>query len=223
MIYVKSDFYSNFSNAVKANDDPTIKGMLVDEFSTLITSSRPELIDVFNKVNIKVSEKPTNEEIVSAIANNLRTNKKLQAGLAYLVAKDNDILASAEKTSRTEGEGDQKEEKTKQIDWNRSADTVTSIASTIGIFADTLSGERLTQFEKELKEKANTKSPNYSSQAYTKKTKSEPKKKNKRNLLIFIGLVVVGGSIYYAYKKGMFSKKGVIGDAKIGFKSPEIK
>lgn len=209
MIYVENDFYSNFNNAVKSNDDKTIQGMLIDELSTLIANRRGEVIQLFEKVGIPLSAQPSNEEIVKSIVKNLKGNKKLQAGLAYLIAKEHDILASSEKSSRADAENDQSEgdPSQKEIDWNKSADTVTQIAGTIGVLADSLSGERGDQFQEDLKNKTNTKAPNYSADAYTdKKEVTPPKKKSKKWLWILLGVAVVGG-VYYAYKKGKIGGK----------------
>ena len=89
MIYLENDFYSNFSSMVESNDDVSLNGMFVDQISNLIAFKKPDLISLFGKIGIKVSNNPTNKELSNTIAKNLKTNKKLQIGIAYLIAENN--------------------------------------------------------------------------------------------------------------------------------------
>lgn len=212
MIYVENDFYSNFNGAVKSNDEATIESMLIDQLSTIIAKRRGEVIELMQKVKIPLSANPTNEEIANAIVVNLKKNTKLRAGLAYLIAKQNNILSVSEKASRANGdekkEGEEKDSKeSKEIDWNKTADTVTSIATTISMLADSLTGDRGNNFQKELQNQSNVKAPNYSASAYGY-NKPQPKKKSKRWIWYVAGAVVLVGVGYYGYKKGWFSGKG---------------
>lgn len=219
MIYVENDFYSNFSSAVKADDDVAIQKMLVDQFSSLIARRRGEVIQMLQKVGISVTKNPTNEELSNLIVSNLKKSRKLQAGLAYLVAKQNGILDVSEKSKRKSGANGEKEKETqadeKKVDWNQTSSTVTSIANTIGVLADSLQGSRASGFKTELQNQANTKAPNYSGQAYVQQeAQAKKKKKSRKWLWITLGVVAVAGIGYYGYKKGWFGgdKKALGGD-----------
>lgn len=205
MIYVENDFYSNFQGAVKSSDDQALMVMVIDQLSTLIAKSRGDVLTLFQKAGVRTSVNPSNEEIVNLIIQNIKINVKLRAGLSYLIAKKNDLLATTDKKSRDKKEKESKEEK---IDYNKSADTVTYIANSISTLMNDLKGKSLNQFKAKLTNKTNIKAPNYSAQAYSNVEGDSNKKKPKsKKWLWIIGGVIVIGGIYYAYKKGMFNKK----------------
>jgi hypothetical protein len=108
MIYVENDFYSNFNGAVKADDDTVVQSMMVDQISNLIAKRRGEVIQLFQKIGIKLSQNPSNEEISDRLVRSLKSSKKLQVGLAYLIAKDNNILGGTERKSNVDGALEQK-------------------------------------------------------------------------------------------------------------------
>lgn len=200
MIYIEQDFYLNFINAIKSNDDIALKSMLSDEISRLI-SERSELIDLLKKINIKTSEKPTNEEFSDVITKNISTDHKLRVGLAYLIAKNNNIVLSKKEKREEEENINDKKEKT---------DTVTSISTGISTFIKS-NKNNLDSFKQEIIEKSNNKSPNFSDFSFKKRDEiikqESPKeqKKGKTWLWVLLGLAVVGGGIYLAHKKGWIS------------------
>lgn len=202
MIYIEQDFYSNFTNAVKSNDDNAIRSMLSDEISRLI-SQRKDLTDLLKKINISYSESPTNEELSNTIINNISNDHKLRVGLAYLIAKNNDIVLPKkdEREKADENIEDGKKVKT---------DTVTSISTSISTFIKSNKNE-LDSFKQEIIEKSNNKAPNLSEFSIKKRDeikKEEAPKKDKKSktwLWVLLGLAVVGGGIYLAHKKGWIS------------------
>lgn len=202
MIYIEQDFYSNFTNAVKGNDDNAIRSMLSDEISRLI-SQRKDLTDLFKKINISFSENPTNEELSNTIINNISNDHKLRVGLAYLIAKNNDIVLSKKNEREKE---DENIEDTKKV----KTDTVTSISTSISTFIKS-NKNNLDSFKQEIIEKSNNKAPNFSEFSVKKrdeiKKEEAPKesKKSKTWLWVILGLAVVGGGIYLAHKKGWIS------------------
>lgn len=221
MIYLENDFYSNFNSMVDSNDDRALKSMFIDQISNLIAYKKAELINLFGKIGIKVSKKPTNKELSNIIANNLKGNKKLQIGLAYLIAEDNNILQQELKKSRPNEDGldnfdgtnpnDKKTDKTtktkKPIDWNKSADAVTSIAGSISVLADTITQSKTGQLATDLNGQANVKSPEQIAKEEEDKKLADAKAKRRRRTII-IGVVVValGITAFIGYKKGWFGK-----------------
>ncbi len=211
MIYVENDFYSNFSSVAKSNDDVSMRSILVDQISNVIAKHRAELIELFGKVGIKVSPKPTNKELSDLVVSSIKTNKKFVVGLSYLIAKDNDLLQSEEKKERPtdtfSGVDDKKDKPKKSIDWNKGADAVTTIAGSISTFADTLTGIKSTDLSSDINAQLNQKSPEQIEQE--NKAQADADAKRKRNRRIFLGVLavlVVGGGIW-AYKKGYFNKQ----------------
>lgn len=219
MIYVENDFYSNFNSVAKANDDVSMRSILVDQISSVVANRKDELIDLFGKVNIKIKKNPTNKDLVNAIVSNLKTNKKLVVGLGYLIAKENDILQGQGKNDRTSEmyggfEGDKKpkvDPKTKKpVDWNKGADAVTSVAGAISTFADTLTNIKQGGLIDDITSQANVKTPE---QLVQEKKEADAKaladKKKKRNKTIIISVIVIGAivlGVLYAKKKGLIGK-----------------
>ena len=222
MIYLENDFYSNFNSMVESNDDLALKGMFIDQISNLIAYKKADLINLFNKIGINVSKKPTNKELSTIIATNLKGNKKLQIGLAYLIAEDNNILQQEMKKSRPNEDGLDNFDGTlpidktkttakpkKPIDWNKSADAVTSIAGSISVLADTITQSKTGQLATDLNGQANVKSPEQIAKEEEDKKLAVAKSKRKRRTII-IGVVVIalGITAFIGYKKGWFGKLG---------------
>jgi hypothetical protein len=225
MIYLENDFYSNFSSIVESNDDKTMRTMLVDQISNLIAYRKKDLVNLFNKIGLKVSNKPTNKELSDIISKNIKTNKKLQVGLAYLIAENNNLLQQEIKKSRKKDdlinsfEGDRPntniginpkpEKEKKPIDWGKSADAVTAIAGSISVLADSLTQAKMgSQFGSELNDKSNVKSPEELLKEEEERKLAEAKKKRrKRNIIIGVVVLAVGITAFVAYKKGWLTKK----------------
>jgi len=217
MIYLENDFYSNFNSMVDSNDDQSLKSMFIDQISNLIAYKKADLINLFGKIGIKVSKKPTNKELSNIIATNLKGNKKLQIGLAYLIAEDNNILQQEMKKSRPNEDGldnfdgnkptDKSTKTRKPIDWNKSADAVTSIAGSISVLADTITQSKTGQFATDLNGQSNVKSPEQIAKEEEDKKLADAKAKRKRRTII-IGVVVLvlGVTAFIGYKKGWFGK-----------------
>src|SRR3990167_9151754 len=89
MLYLEHDFYSNFNAGVNSGDNSFITDMITNEISELIVHQHDDLIDLFEKVNISINKKASDEKIVDTIVNNLSTNIKLSRGLAFLIAQNN--------------------------------------------------------------------------------------------------------------------------------------
>lgn len=224
MIYLENDFYSNFSSIAESNDDKSMRTMLVDQISNLIAYRKKDLVSLFNKIGLKVSKSPTNKELSDIIAKNIKTNKKLQVGLAYLIAENNNLLQQEIKKSRKKddeinsfegnpsnanlGINPKPEKERKPIDWGKSADAVTSIAGSISVLADSLTQAKLgSQFGSDLNNQSNVKSPEELAKEEEERKLAEAKKKRRtRNIIIGIVVIAVGVTAFVAYKKGWLSK-----------------
>ena len=193
MLYIKDDFYSNFTAIAKSNDTMAMKGVMVDQISSLIADRRGDVIDALSKANIKLSEKPSNKELVKAISDNMKKDRE------YEMSFEGEKGSKAPKTSKTPS----------KVDWTKFADTTKTIADSFTVTADALTGAKAGAFQDELLTKTNAKSPEQIQQEQTQqKQQDEAKSKRRRNIFIVVGLLVVAGGVYWAYKKGYFAKKG---------------
>lgn len=224
MIYLENDFYSNFNSMVEASDEVSTKSMFIDQISNLIAFKKNELVSLFGKIGIKVSSNPTNKELSNIIANNIKSNKKLQIGLAYLIAENNNILQQEMKKSRPSddgsgflGESDSEKKKAptgtppkKRIDWNKTADAVTAIADSMSVMSDTIVGAKTGQFADDLNGQANVKSPEeIAKEEEERKIADAKKKKRRKNMIIGVVVVALAITAIVAYKKGWFKKGDV--------------
>lgn len=217
MIYLENDFYSNFNSIAQSNDDVSMKNLLIDQISNLIAFKKDDLVSLFGKIGIKVSNNPTNKELSNTIAKNLKTNKKLQIGIAYLIAENNNVLQQEMKKNRptdyTESfEGDKNKEpkqpKTrKPIDWSKTADSVTAIAGSVSVLSDSITQAKTGVLANEILDQSNIKSPEQIAiDIENKKIEDLKAKKRKRNILIAVVVIGLGITAYIGYKKGWFSK-----------------
>jgi hypothetical protein len=205
---------------VESNDEVSTKSMFIDQISNLIAFKKDDLVNLFNKIEIKVSSNPTNKELSNTIANNIKSNKKLQIGLAYLIAENNNILQQEVKKSRPSDDGldsfegeDGKKPKSqkvkKPIDWNKGADAVTSIAGSISVLADSITNTKTGQFADDLNSQSNVKSPEeIAKEEEDKKIADAKKKKRRKNIIIGVVVVAVIVTAIVGYKKGWFGKLG---------------
>jgi uncharacterized membrane protein len=220
MLYIKDDFYSNFTAIAKSNDTMAMRGIMIDQISNLIADRRGDVIDTLRKSSIKLSNNPSNKELVKAISDNIKSNKKMLVGLSYLVAKQNDILQAENKKDREyemSFEGKTKKDKTTttpktpaKVDWTKFADTTKTIADSFTVTADALTGAKAGAFQDELLSKTNAKSPEQiQEEQKAQEQQNQAKSKRRRNIFIVVGLLVVAGGVFWAYKKGYIGKKSV--------------
>jgi hypothetical protein len=215
MIYLENDFYSNFNSMVNANDEMAIKEMFIDQISSVVAFNKAGLLDLFKKVGITTSENPTNKELTILIINNIKSNKKLQIGLAYLIAERNNLLQDEIKKQRDDSfsGNDGKKEKPKR-DLKQTADVVSSLANSIQVVANTINNTNAGKIQENLENQTNSKSPEEiqleQQQQAQKESEAKAKKKRRRNTIIGVIVVVaiVGGIV--AYKKGLFRKKASV-------------
>jgi hypothetical protein len=221
MIYLENDFYSNFNSMVDSNDDLALKSMFIDQISNLIAYKKNDLINLFGKIGINVSKNPTNRELSKIISSNIKGNKKLQIGLAFLIAENNNILQQEMKKSRPNDDGldsfdgANPNDKTKKpskprksIDWNKTADAVTSIAGSISVLADSITQSKLGQFANDLNAQSDVKSPEeLAKEEEAKQLAAAKKKRRNRNIIIAVVVVAAGITAFIGYKKGWFVKK----------------
>jgi len=211
MIYLENDFYSNFNSIQKSNDEISMRGLLFDQISSVIAFNKSGLLDLFGKVGIKTSKNPTNKELTILIINNIKFNQKLQIGLAYLIAEQNNLLQEQAKNQRTDdfSGNDGKKQKPKR-DFKETADVITSISNSVKVIADTITNTNAGKIQSDLETQVNSKSPEQGQaqqEIQQKQQEAEKKKKRTRNIIIGLVVVAISVGVFIAYKKGVFTKK----------------
>jgi hypothetical protein len=93
MIYLNHDFYSNFSGGIKSGDTDMVANMFVNEMSDLVVYHHKKVINLLRKVQVKVKDSASDEEIVDSVLKTLPTNSKFNKGVAFLIAENNDLIS----------------------------------------------------------------------------------------------------------------------------------
>lgn len=228
MIYLENDFFSNFNSISKSNDSVALNNLFIDQISNIIAYKKDDLLNLFKKIDLKITDNPSNQNLSNTITKNIKNNKKLQIGLAYLIAENNNILQQEMKKSRANDysesfNGLDKDKKPTQpkkpVDWNKTADAVSSIGNAVSVFADSITQAKTGVLATDLENQANTKNPSnkeneeevqLENQSSTdikenKQVNQEKIKKRNRNIMIAV-VLVLGITAYIGYKKGWFSK-----------------
>ena len=91
MIYLKHDFLSNFTNALRYGDDDFLIDLFSDSLSDVINNYPDKVIEVVNMSGLKAGPKLSDESLVAIICANMPKNKSLRKGLAFVIAEANDI------------------------------------------------------------------------------------------------------------------------------------
>lgn len=127
MLYLEHDFYSNFNSGIMSGDNDFITDMIVNELSEIIVYKRKSIIDLLEKVQLKLNDNVSDEKIINTIIDNLSKNTKLVKGLAFLIAQNNQ---SSKKTKIVKG-ADGKERTIKIGEKPATVDQIDMVASGI--------------------------------------------------------------------------------------------
>lgn len=97
MLYLKHDFYSNFSNGVDAGNNDLIIDLIINETTELIIHKRDELFDLLKITGIDLKPTVTDEKVIDSIVNAIPENVKLAKGLAFMIYENNTENDSGDK------------------------------------------------------------------------------------------------------------------------------
>lgn len=98
MIYVKSDFLTNYMQALEDKDDKLIMDMLTSEIAYVIIHNKKEFIEKLKQAGFKFPQTISNKKLADVVIENLG-NKHMMYTLSYFVAKHNEVLTGAEKNA----------------------------------------------------------------------------------------------------------------------------
>jgi len=180
MIYLKHDFYSNFTDGVKSGDTDLIRDMVINEISDIIVYKPEKVIELLNTVGVKTPVNTSDERMVKNITANLNDNRKLVKGIAFLIA-DNNGIVKEQKNPR------------KSHNWIRSVDKITEGVETIGFNFNTKARAKV-EFEQELMDAIKTKSDSLGDR------KRRHTDNSGKNFLIFLLIIGAGIGIYFFIK-----------------------
>lgn len=88
MIWVKHDFYDNFTKSNDTNDIELMLDIFRSEITDLLTYNSDILFKLFDKVSIKYNKKGSYEELFDIVMKNVKENPKFVNGLSFLIAEN---------------------------------------------------------------------------------------------------------------------------------------
>lgn len=204
MLYLDHDFYSNFSSGISSGDNDFITDMIVNEASELIVYKTDKVIDLLNTVGIKTNDNVSDEKIVDNIVQNLSSNVKLNKGLAFLIAENND--ASKTKTEVRGADGKVRESRRKSR--GATMKEIDSIASGIMGIGDSFTHKP--QLQKEFKLKL-MKVIDTKSKAVGERDREQTTNKNGKYWLLAIVVIGAGVGLYFYLKhKKKIAQEGMV-------------
>ena len=74
MIYLENDFFSNFNSISKSNDSVALNNLFIDQISSIIAYKKDDLLNLFKKIDLKITDNPSNKDLSNAITKNIKNN-----------------------------------------------------------------------------------------------------------------------------------------------------
>jgi len=91
MVYLNNDFYSTMVGNQKKGNSYELKEQILGKIADLIAFHKSEVIEALNASGVLIKENASDQRVIDALIKNVENNKKLQAGLGYLItAKESD-------------------------------------------------------------------------------------------------------------------------------------
>lgn len=87
MVYIDEDFYSTLVGNQRKGNSEQVKEQILNEIADLIAYNKAEVIEALNASGVLTKENASDQKVIDALINNVEKNKKLQAGLGYLITK----------------------------------------------------------------------------------------------------------------------------------------
>lgn len=87
MVYLDNDFYSTLVGNQKNGKKEEVKSQILNEVADLIAYHKAEVIEALNASGISTNSNASDKTVINALVDNVEKNKKLQAGIGYLITK----------------------------------------------------------------------------------------------------------------------------------------
>jgi len=183
MIYLNQDFFSNFSAGSSSDGNNLTIDLFANELSDLIVYNTHKLIDTLNKVDVKVNEKMSDEEIVDDVINGISGNEKVIKAIGFAIAENNGLVNTANGN---------------QIDWVKAVNTIV-LGLTPASQEITKSDESKFITKQKVMQQIQTKAKMKGD--YTRKIWKNESSGSYTALWVILGLAALGTLSYLIYKK----------------------
>lgn len=87
MVYIDEDFYSTMVGNQRKGNTAELKEQILNEIADLIAYHKAEVIEALNASGVLTKENASDQKVIDALIANVENNRKLQAGLGYLITK----------------------------------------------------------------------------------------------------------------------------------------
>lgn len=104
MIYLKSDFLTNYMTALEKQDERLVMDMLTEQIARIIVNDKKDFIFGLKKSGYQMPDNMSDKKLADVIVENLG-QKHMMYTLSYYIAKNNDALLGAEKDAQRQEEG----------------------------------------------------------------------------------------------------------------------
>jgi len=116
MIFLKHNFFSNFTQSVHAGDSEMMTDIVINELSNLLVYHKDKVIDLYGKVKIPIKANATNQVIAEKLVANLPKNIMLTKGLAFLIGETNDSVIAKKQESKDNKSKKKSDDKIKSVE-----------------------------------------------------------------------------------------------------------
>lgn len=87
MVYLNEDFYSTMVGNQKNGRMDDLEKQILNEIADLIAYHKPQVIEALNASGVLTKENASDKKVIDSIVDNVSKNRKLQAGLGYLIVQ----------------------------------------------------------------------------------------------------------------------------------------
>lgn len=183
MIYLNQDFFSNFSAGSSADGNNLTIDLFANELSDLIVYNTSKLIDTLNKVDVKVNEKMSDEEIVDNVISGISGNEKIVKAIGFAIAENNGLVNTSNGN---------------QIDWVKAVNSIV-LGLTPASQEITKSDESKAVAKQKIMQQIQTKAKMKGD--YARKIWKNESSGSYTALWVILGLAALGTVSYFIYKK----------------------
>lgn len=92
MVTVRQDFFTELRTMEKSGNSEAMRERLLAEIAALIGDHKESVIEAMQASGVLIPSSSSTRRVVDSLVQNLPTNKRLQSGMAYLMADRNELL-----------------------------------------------------------------------------------------------------------------------------------
>ena len=103
MVTVRQDFFTELRTMEKSGNSEAMRERLLAEIAALIGDHKESVIEAMQASGVLIPSSSSTRRVVDSLVQNLPTNKRLQSGMAYLMADRNELLGEDASGNNAEG------------------------------------------------------------------------------------------------------------------------